>query len=438
MKQGNPRPATPKFPCGWMLRSLGLILIATTVAMIFWPDQIIACWEIMQHELSRSPQEIGPLWTVLILLVVVPLGRFIATVLQKLSGYDRDFERSFNNELQREVRPDGAGIPTRPFPRPSRALALSFVLLSLAGLFCWILMIGNQAQSQPGNQWQGGTLAMFNTRISPYGQAPRPDYSAPILVALALIAAYTMILIPRGTTHMARRPLELGFKALFIVAALIFLIVIVRLVAGEPVSPAILFSAISIIGIWVNLAAIRAFAMPSSLISSIPLFLSVMAIPFCYVPVCIIAGLWFPTHRRLREYWKPTRLPRIPIPRGMTLIELLIVVAIAAISSVALAHVTMATHQTARRAQAWHEAVQLIEDQFALLRAQGGVPAQGPAPLLDPALQAHPLAAAARIEILPGPDPGTRAVWIRVRAGEPGQERDVAMARVMRTREIAP
>jgi type II secretory pathway pseudopilin PulG len=147
--------------------------------------------------------------------------------------------------------------------------------------------------------------------------------------------------------------------------------------------------------------------------------------------------LFYPRHRRLGWEWFPSRLPALPSRGrgGMTLIELLIDIAIIVILCVGVTHVVSATRLAQTRLEDGRAALDLIQDEFALLRAQGSVPALGTHPVDAALAPDHPLAARAEVEVKPGPSASLREVWVRVRlsgvAGGTQNARDVALAALL-------
>lgn len=73
------------------------------------------------------------------------------------------------------------------------------------------------------------------------------------------------------------------------------------------------------------------FSLPSTFVSSIPLLLSYLAIALVLqgedlfyrvmlgIFITLLPGIFFPRHRRLGEYWRPSRLPRLGTPKTTAL-----------------------------------------------------------------------------------------------------------------------
>jgi prepilin-type N-terminal cleavage/methylation domain-containing protein len=127
----------------------------------------------------------------------------------------------------------------------------------------------------------------------------------------------------------------------------------------------------------------------------------------------------------------PSRLPDVRRRSGVTLIELLIVLAMMSVFTVGVAHLVEVSHLTVRRQEDWRDAIELAEDQIALLRAAERLPAIGVHPSDEMIAQVHPLADRAEFEIRPGPTEQLREVWVRVRLQNFAQDRVVEMAVIL-------
>ncbi len=175
-----------------------------------------------------------------------------------------------------------------------------------------------------------------------------------------------------------------------------------------------------VLGFFV-MAPLRAFSIPCNRISFIPLFLTLGALVLYPIQILFIfAGNRFPMHRRMVEYWRPRRLPKLRPGgarpnKGMTLIELLIAVAIVAIFTAGLVNATSSFTLAMERQQDRRTALEVAEDQIALLRATGYVPPVGKHPLSGE-LKAHypKVVSGSDLEVLPGPRPGLREIRVHV------------------------
>jgi prepilin-type N-terminal cleavage/methylation domain-containing protein len=152
-------------------------------------------------------------------------------------------------------------------------------------------------------------------------------------------------------------------------------------------------------------------------------------ITFAYLPM---AGYLFPTHRRLMEYWRPPRLPRIrPNQSGVTLIELLIEVAILAILIAGAAQLVSTTHSVLERQERRRRAVALAEDEIALLRARPTLPAVGVHPVEPELRKTYVFADDAQVEIRPGPTDRLREARVSVRPRGAARDPDIAVAAIL-------
>jgi prepilin-type N-terminal cleavage/methylation domain-containing protein len=177
---------------------------------------------------------------------------------------------------------------------------------------------------------------------------------------------------------------------------------------------------------------------------------------FCII-IFLLVAWWFPWHRRLVEYCRPETLPHLPkyVPpknpptllslppaaappplhsrsrQGVTLIELLIVVLMIAIFASAIASGTSTAYQMERHQRRWRQAIDLAQDQFALLRARAELPALGVHPLDEELAPQCPVDAQARITIFAGPNERLRKVYVTIDLAGAEEERRVSLATIM-------
>ncbi len=260
-----------------------------------------------------------------------------------------------------------------------------------------------------------------------------------IMLAPVILPVIHLLVLLWGrpaTTHGTRDIIVpvtiLTFGAVFIAAC------VAMLTAKESLSlqlkllfPCLLLAFIVMIACGMNV--FLAFSIPSNWISIIPLLVcylgfyifmilsmfvgsllpgfgywggkdSIEALSIGFVVFCLytfVAGMIFPTHRRVARLWQPRPLPKIkPRAGGFTLIELLIVVAIIAILSVAFMTVVSRARAFTENVEVSRESLALIEDEMAVLRTQAAPLDPGLHPV-DPkvaALHAR-LAPLARVEI---------------------------------------
>jgi prepilin-type N-terminal cleavage/methylation domain-containing protein len=153
---------------------------------------------------------------------------------------------------------------------------------------------------------------------------------------------------------------------------------------------------------------------------------------FYIMIIVYMAAIWLPKHRSLGDFWRPAALTsRRLMRRGTTLIELLIVVAIVAILMAGLAQTTSVMSHAARRQAELRESVRLAEDQFALLRAGGALPAAGRHPVDASLREIYAVAALAEFEVRPGPSPRLREVRVIVHLSGAQTPGDVEMAALL-------
>ena len=126
-------------------------------------------------------------------------------------------------------------------------------------------------------------------------------------------------------THAAR---IMGGAAIFLVVAECFCLEVFQN-APPPPSGREFFAALSAVfitacGAILFLPGLWVFSMPSSLFSAIPLvlhiglLLAILGSPYFAVvgfAFFMLSAYFFPKHRRLVEFWRPTRLPRIKARR---------------------------------------------------------------------------------------------------------------------------
>ena len=267
-----------------------------------------------------------------------------------------------------------------------------------------------------------------------------PGVLFPVLLLVLLFAKnLTTHTVRDGVRMILQWPLLIGIAINLVFLAGALVDGLTRWVAGGG-PPGIEFAArlgmelaplVLMVAVYLQLTIIMppmlAFAMPSNFLSIIPLVLGWL---FCFNPYVILAGFWFPPHRRMKAYWKPARLPRLPrAGRGLTLIELLIDIALLAILSVGIAHGVSVAHRSAERQERWRNAIELAEDAIAHLRAQDSLPDPGMYRVDDDVARLHPdLAPAASVEIAPGPDLRLRQIRVTVRLDSELDRRAVSLA----------
>ena len=200
---------------------------------------------------------------------------------------------------------------------------------------------------------------------------------------------------------------------------------------------------LSVVLPWI--AGLRTFSIPCSAISALPLFLhyaifaliiSALAVNgsgggalmylFLILP---LVGYHFPGYRRLVQFWRPTPLPRLKRSRrAVTLIELLIAVAILALFVVGLSNGVGAVSRLTERHEDWRLAVELAENQIALLRAGDALPEIGSHEIDSRLAELYPFDHESSIEVREGPIEGLREVRVRVRVVPESSGREVELA----------
>lgn len=179
--------------------------------------------------------------------------------------------------------------------------------------------------------------------------------------------------------------------------------------------------------VFLHLWALRAFTIPSTFISAIPMvfvFFIVLASLLMFgvlsplLFLLIIAGLRFPQYRRLLYLWRPSKLPRLKMrgrgSSGFTLIELLIAIAIIVIFVSCFAGAVAYQRGGVDRTQAKRDALSLAEDQIAWFRANEIVPELGSQSLSAEMAEHHTVPPASRVEVRQGPGPNLREVIVTV------------------------
>ncbi|MCE5228610.1 type II secretion system GspH family protein [bacterium] len=242
---------------------------------------------------------------------------------------------------------------------------------------------------------------------------PSFEVSAEATTAFALGALWllwilhilVLVGIRRLTTHTIR-----DILAWFVMVPVVILYVgsffaVVSEIISQPSNVAEFYSALAlliglltaILVVGLRMHPLLAFSIPSNWVSIIPLVISYLMLLNPYV---LLAGMIFPSHRRLKEYWRPRPLPRFKKKKAMTLIELLIVIAILAILAPVTARVAAQARIVSERQELSRESVALIEDELALLRARPELPAPGTYAIDPQAARLHPdLAPLAKVEI---------------------------------------
>lgn len=318
----------------------------------------------------------------------------------------------------------GAEMQNKPRRAASRPIfltvSLALIIVALTTAVCAVLL-----NHQP----------RFLTMLIPTGKN--------LVVLLICLGVYLVHFLPltwgRVSTHAAR-------KWAFIIICLLPSIVLLiggHFAARAGNNPSYYLMALIPIGCLIWTSGMITYSIPCNFISSLPLLLHYLMIALIatrpagagvvllafYIP---LASFTFPHHRRLVEYWKPKRLPRIRATRaGFTLIELLIVVAIIAILSAGIVSLTGNTSRAMARQEDWRRAVSLAEDEIALLRAREALPSPGRHPI-DPALAArYPCTNQAEVEVRPGPGERLREVRVNVRLRGNGSERDLTLTALL-------
>ena len=320
--------------------------------------------------------------------------------------------------------PDNKPGPRRTHPGTMIAAIILGILIGASAFYSWLL-------TKPHHFT---VLDFFTSTI--FG----------ILTFILLIPAHCFILLywRRATTHTVRD----FFAGLIIITVvlpnLFFGIVFFnskiesmgRIVWGDLFvetagALALVLSAIvALISVLIMMHPLQALSIPSSRLSIIPLILSYLSI---WNPLNIMVGFWFPVHRRLKYFWKPETLPRLGTERrGMTLIEILIIMAIMSILAVSVAHVSAVVLRTAHSQQTWVEAMELAQDEIAMLRAGERLPDPGVHPIHEEVADLHSQPGQnATVEIGPGGDEGVRQVRVTVRINNEFDRREVSLAALL-------
>lgn len=203
------------------------------------------------------------------------------------------------------------------------------LLLLLACAATLILVAGNNPSFAPSLAM--GPLQAFRACM-PYisiggGGEPHFDPRVPLAVVglLFLLHASLLLFARKSTTHSIRRTLALIPVSLGVGFALFSVFLGWR----DSNAHELLFSglvmsvAAPIVALFLGSGFI-VFSMPSTKLTLLPLFINYAAlcafmlngsgallfVIFAYLP---LAGLLFPKHRRMAEYWRPTRLPNVPV-----------------------------------------------------------------------------------------------------------------------------
>lgn len=292
----------------------------------------------------------------------------------------------------------------------------------------------------------GNALSVFVGDPQPNGQEPN-DQKLPLMVIIttgfaAFLFHFLLLRFSRQlSTRRARLLAILPSLLLFILVLCAF-----SVLHDNQSGPFIGFFLIPYL-LLTAFSGFVAFSLPCTLLSALPLLMSYLMIALLVgshgkAASAIIAllafamsGYLFPRHRRLREYWRPAPLPRLRATRsGVTLIELLIVIAIVAILSVCVANLSGGVRAAATRQEDWRRAVSLAEDQIALLRAAEALPAEGRHPIAPELAARYEFAQTSEIEIRPGPAPALREVRVNIHLRGHENRRDVTLAALLPAR----
>lgn len=190
----------------------------------------------------------------------------------------------------------------------------------------------------------------------------------------------------------------------------------------------------------------RGYAWPSSPVA-LMLFYFVLALDLVALGLVLAAvilstllysGL-YPAYRRSRSYWWPTHLPAYrSSPKGMTLIELLIVIAILTILFIPIANMSGHARRTLEHQADWRAAIELAEDEIALLRARDSLPELGRHPVADELHDLYPFAEQAEVDIREGPNDAVREVRVTVHLNDDAFKRDVSLTALLRATAVEP
>lgn len=297
------------------------------------------------------------------------------------------------------------------------------LLHSLSRSLIWIVWLGGIV----GAFWLLDAGARFRVRYAELNDIDGVSYNSGHWGILCLfLIHYGVLTMRRWTTRDARR-------VVLIMAVGLPVVIAVFISAWECIDSVSLNYEESLgrllvvgFGSFVVVMAFRsliAFSLPCGKLTAMPLFFQyyIFAMMFVYrTPILMvimlvpIVGHYFPMHRNLREYWRPKRLPPLKRYGGMTLIELLIVIAILAILSTGLVHLTGTLHGAMERHDKVEQALALGRDQLALLRGAEVLPEPGEYPLDSILLEGNPLAETASMTITAGPVAGVKQVHVRV------------------------
>lgn len=141
---------------------------------------------------------------------------------------------------------------------------------------------------------------------------------------------------------------------------------------------------------------------------------------------------FMPWHLRAGRYLWPSHLPRIGrSKKGMTLIELLIVIAVMSIATTGVLHSMMTVNRAMARQQDWRRAVNLADDEIALLRSLDFLPEIGTHPFERQLIESSPIAKQGEIDVRPGPSESLREVRVSVHLRGDASDRDVTLAVIL-------
>lgn len=219
--------------------------------------------------------------------------------------------------------------------------------------------------------------------------------------------------VPGQTTYRAR--LFLPFYILATTVVFETVVVVPRQVAGAEIAKFV------ITGMFLSLPLLAVLSYPCRLLGALLLIIPYGACLLMVSPfTCLFGGiayLYFPFYRRLGEFMRPTRLPYLPSRRGLTLIELLIVIAITAIMTTYIANGLTVNTRLSEYSRMRRAAAAVAEEQIDLLRVRGTLPSMGDYPI-DSSLQSRygkllP-SDGAHYTVSPGPSEKVREISVKI------------------------